>query len=436
MTQLPTEFLRGWSSAAAWDEGQKLAIRLPLPLVPLRRYCDVSVRENKRAGYFTILIKHEEPFTGSQVGRNAWQTETDFSLDGNALSEGKRVRILERNWSAVKSITVRAKHNLEQFLRREPTAPNQMQVRVMPWGFELRLHRSPRGWQGLGSHFPHPLDVLETIKRHPWHGNGTSAADLKAFQKTWELAERECGRERVQQAMHRFMMTGYRTCVHGLDASQVYSATNALKYLIAREGGLPEHLQPNYDEEEEYQDMRKIDKPTPSDVPFGLFAGENLLTCQFEDGGKGYAYFAGGVTAEVGDYVVVASPYGDGCFDKESGGYLKVVRVTSTDVSADAAKNVTKWVIGKVDMTTYRERRKKLDELQAIDAQIERAKKDAMKELELAQLASIHPGLKALLDQRQNLVATGQGQSLVKGQEPPQVFFGAGFGSAGNGGIG
>lgn len=150
--------------------------------------------------------------------------------------------------------------------------------------------------------------------------------------------------------------------------------------------------------------MKSTNRTTAEDLPFGLVAGEQIVNCEFEDQGvKSYGYFAGGLKLDVGDYVVVASPYGDGVFDEESQGYLKVVRVTSIDPNADSIRKAAKWVISKVDVTEYRNRRAMVEKLKTLDAQIAVAKREAMKVLELKQLMDLSPELKELITARLSL---------------------------------
>lgn len=160
----------------------------------------------------------------------------------------------------------------------------------------------------------------------------------------------------------------------------------------------------------ETEDMRKIDTTTAETVPAALVVGQAVVRCTFDDGGKEYGYFAGGIELKEGDAVVVASPYGEGpnsnrgTFDEACGGYLKVVRVSSVEPNVDAIERAAKWIIGKVDTAEYVQRRERIEELRTLDAQIKRAAREATQRLELEQLKAVSPELTALLAKRDEML--------------------------------
>jgi len=158
----------------------------------------------------------------------------------------------------------------------------------------------------------------------------------------------------------------------------------------------------------ETEDMKHIDDTTAATLPSALVAGQAVVRCTFDDGGRTYGYYAGGLELKDGDAVVVASPYGDGpgnrgTFDEGCGGYLKVVRVVSVEPDVQSIERAAKWIIGRVDTAEYVARRLRIEELQVLDAQIQRAAREAQKLVELEALKAVSPELTALLAKRAEL---------------------------------
>lgn len=346
--QLPTPWLKvhGASVKAGSSE---LHINLPLWLLPTRRYCQVRAM-TVHSGLPAIEVTHEEPFKTAVSGRNAWQSKWSHSVfvpNGQALPG----RQLDRRWDRITGSPYtleRIQKTLGYPRRYEEGTEVEVLVRVTPEGFQLMLplRNQPESLKGLGVPAMQS-QLIRALASHPNHGSKSP--------KTYPQ----------------------------------HSHINARCTI------------------KETEDMKKIDNNTAADIPFGLFAGQKIVSCQFSDGGLDYAYFAGNLDLAEGDYVVVASPYGDGgaCFDEESGGYLKVVRVVSVDENLEGVQKAAKWVIGKVDLVEYRERRQKVEQMRTIEARIHRAAADARKRLELDALVAVSPDLKALLAERDALAS-------------------------------
>jgi len=124
-----------------------------------------------------------------------------------------------------------------------------------------------------------------------------------------------------------------------------------------------------------------------------------VVRCKFDDDkfSRSYAYFTDDPTIEVGDFVVVVSPSGPGV--RSDAGYPKVVRVTSTTETVDGITKVREWIVGKLDLSAYTERREREEKRQVLIAKIQRAAEEARGQFDLQQLAATSPELKALLDQ-------------------------------------
>ena len=74
--------------------------------------------------------------------------------------------------------------------------------------------------------------------------------------------------------------------------------------------------------------------------------------------------------------------------------------MVSVEPTPDAIQRAAKWVIGRVDVTDYRDRRRKVEELKTLDAQIKVARAQAMRQLELQQLRALSPELDQLIAKR------------------------------------
>lgn len=124
-----------------------------------------------------------------------------------------------------------------------------------------------------------------------------------------------------------------------------------------------------------------------------------IVRCKFEDDARqSYAYFTDDPTIDVGDFVVVVSPNGPGVRATDIG-FPKIVRVTSTTETVDSVAKVREWIICKIDLSGYAERRERDEKRRVLIAKIERAAEEARGRFDLQQLAANSPELKALLDQ-------------------------------------
>lgn len=341
-TNLPTSWIRDLPIVGVYSErANRLSIRLPAWLVPVRRCCEVIVSSHAQG--IMIRVQHGDVFVQPCPGHNAWQASC---INASCIGYGPRAnkmtttRTLDRPWSAVlgqPSTIASLQRAIQSGVRLSYL------VRVTPEGIELLVAGEDR-LHGLGDHLgPHDkVAIKNALRGHPNHGSPTNYNGMAI------------------------------RCVTTI----------------------------NHEEEE--NTMTTIDTTTSNDLPFGLIAGERIVQVEFTDGGKrSYAYFAGGLNLALSDFVVVASPYGsDGVFDEESGGYLKVVRVTSLDATVDGIKKAAKWVIAKVDVADYRARRARVEELRVLDERIIVAKREALKSLELKSLMELSPELAELVAKR------------------------------------
>lgn len=343
MTTLPTGWLRDVPCASVrLDHHDRIAVTLPAGLVPTRR--DVEMRTFQGPpGCLVLELIHGDVFKQSRPGYNAWQTTHEGYYPGRPGPI--KVRQVERKLDRLHGSYEDRRRLMEVLKEYSSCDRPDVLIRVTPEGFQLLLHPTPIALRGLGTKGL-SSGLRELIRNHPRHGDRASP--------------------------HSHFHSGLPNC---------------------------RCAYPDFNQE--IHTMRKIDTTTALELPFGLIGGQSIVQCEFSDGGvKDYAYFAGGLVLAEGDYCVVASPHGDGVFDEESGGYLKVVRVVSTTPSPEGVRKAAKWVISKVDVAEYRDRRRVVEEMRTLDAQIEIARKEALQRLELKQLMDLSPELNDLIAKR------------------------------------
>src|SRR4249919_3070867 len=113
-------------------------------------------------------------------------------------------------------------------------------------------------------------------------------------------------------------------------------------------------------------------------------------------GGTEYSYYCDIPDIEVGDYAIVASPYSSqqpNFRSPELDGYPTVVRVVSTQETVKAVAKAAKWIIQKVDIDRYVQRLSYERQVDVLRAKIEKAKKAALEQAQLASLMSLSPEL-------------------------------------------
>ena len=148
-----------------------------------------------------------------------------------------------------------------------------------------------------------------------------------------------------------------------------------------------------------------------------------IVHCSFGRGNNGrddtYAYYTEDETIKEGDLAVVVAPRNSGLDafsvcrpmtkeERDSGhpqppnapiGYAKIVRVVSTEETVVGIENVREWIVCKLDFADYCERRSIEEKRKVINAKIKRAVAEAREQLDLEDLASRSPALKALLEE-------------------------------------
>lgn len=342
--RLPTPWLRVEGALIRCDGALKLAVEMPTWLTPVRRYCQIRAHVMwVRDGDWMLEVLHEEPYVGPKGGRNAWQGEWSGGRYDPELG--------------------RMPHRRHRPARLLVRRWNQM------WGQAAEV--SSIIHQTYGLHCDIEVDVRVTPE-----GFQLRPARPGAMSRTGE------GQHRLEHCLRSKLNHG----------AGIRSAAD-----------LPTDF-----EEEETIDMRSIDTTTSDQLP-GMFAfGQRIVRCQFDDsrGAKTYGYFAGDLDIKAGDYAVVASPNSSGgdVYDDDAGGYLKVVRVVSVEADVSSVERAAKWLIAKVDTSAYAERRRRIEEVKTLDAQIARARKAAIELLELQQLAALSPALADLIGRRNELM--------------------------------
>jgi hypothetical protein len=127
-----------------------------------------------------------------------------------------------------------------------------------------------------------------------------------------------------------------------------------------------------------------------------------IVSVLFPNNNTEYSYYSDIEGLEVGDFAIVASPHGNeyaaGRFrSTELDGYPTVVRVVSTQETVKAVNKAAKWIVQKIDIAAYVERLNAERQLEVLRAKIEKAKKAALEQAQLATLRTLSPELDALV---------------------------------------
>lgn len=148
-----------------------------------------------------------------------------------------------------------------------------------------------------------------------------------------------------------------------------------------------------------------------------------IVRCKFDNHGSGlYSYYTDDKTIKEGDLVVVVVPQNrNGDAFTVSGaqlpakegeapqppaapmGYAKIVRVMSTEETVEGVEKVREWIVCKLDFEEYSDRRAIEEKRKVLNAKIKRAVAEAKEALEMDDLVSRSPELKALLEQAEKL---------------------------------
>lgn len=390
--RLPTDFLFGVTGVSVAYDGRDLVVVMPTRLVLDRRYAMARVTQHGARAYAVdVELYHREPYAGPVPGRNAWQEKT------TPYAGCPSTRTLDQRRANMHAGTEEAAlRRLHSLTMGGPAGHSRVLVRVTPEGFQLRVFRDAEAMRGQGSPYYDRPDGMDRCGSHMPLG----VRNDRLYQVRPELRHAdalEYGTETGRWRGRGFLPP--QAMPINCRSRLVENVTQA----IAHDNHLYDAV-PYLSTENE---TMKTDTTTSDTLPFGLAAGQKIVQVSFSDGSASeYAYFDGGLDLQVGDFAVVASPYGDsngGIHDDESGGYLKVVRVVSVDPNVEGIRKVAKWIVAKVDVSEYRSRRKRIEDLKAIDAQIALAEREARKALEMSKLRELSPELAALIDAREAL---------------------------------
>ena len=133
-----------------------------------------------------------------------------------------------------------------------------------------------------------------------------------------------------------------------------------------------------------------------------------IVSCKFNVGDKHYAYFTDDPSIGVGDRVLVVAPNGapgNALHDADGKlqGFLVLVTVVSTDETVRDIEHVREWIVGKVDVSVYFERKARQAARDVIEAKIKRALREARERLDISTLAKDDPKLQALVAELEKL---------------------------------
>lgn len=439
--ELPTPFLRGLAGVQVRHSDHKRGIELTLPgpLLPKRRYCQVSVHRERAQGTFLIEVVHEERFSVARRGRNAWQTIHRRDVVG--VPSPPQCTMLDRPWSEVRG-SYEDKEMLSYILGAAgPQGSDTVMLRCTPEGFQFRVYPSRNALRGAGKHLSRQEweDLRRELRKAHMHGGPGEGGPVPLW-GSFDPAHINCRSVIASRHLGKTAMAHYHGMAMRMVETLPEGQPNPVKQywlqdeldLIAscrtdlgRAADKVTHSQAHtpiasgyrmldgicigsintveLSIEEGDSNMKKIDTTTHEALPLSV-AGQRIVRAQFVDGRgqKDYAYYTDDETIAKDDFVVVVSPYGE-VYDDESQGYVKVVKVVSVEETVEAITKASKWIVQKVDLAAYRERMKRIERLKLLDAKIEQAKKEAMRRLELKQLMDMSPELKQLVEERLGL---------------------------------
>lgn len=153
-------------------------------------------------------------------------------------------------------------------------------------------------------------------------------------------------------------------------------------------------------------------KATPQEtaanaVSTALANVSRVVIVQFSGNPQTYAYHTRDESLKEGDLALVISPYGashGGSWKMpELGGYLTIVKVVSIQETAHSINAASKWIVGKLDLTTAFEEARRREEIAVLEAKIKQARKAAEERVKLEQLRELSPELDTLITQLDQL---------------------------------
>lgn len=147
----------------------------------------------------------------------------------------------------------------------------------------------------------------------------------------------------------------------------------------------------------------------PADV---RYIGVRFLSGSINNGpGNTYTYLSQDQSIEVGDHALVMSPSG-----------LATVKVVSTNATRQGIEHAYKWLVSRVDpavLEAYKSREVRQAEIETLNLQIARQRKQAIARLNERALAEADPELARLLAQRDAL------EGVVPAEKPAEASFGS-----------
>jgi hypothetical protein len=114
-----------------------------------------------------------------------------------------------------------------------------------------------------------------------------------------------------------------------------------------------------------------------------------MITVKFPGHTQFYAHLTDIEGIEVGDTLVVESA---------SSGFI-CVTVASVDDADDSIEQVTKWIVGKVDVAGYRDRLEKLERRKLLMAKLKKMQAEVLEADQFATLIKLVPGAAALVEE-------------------------------------
>lgn len=114
-----------------------------------------------------------------------------------------------------------------------------------------------------------------------------------------------------------------------------------------------------------------------------------IVSVRYADTNREYAYFTDDASIVEGDKVVVVSPHNG----------PQIVTVSSVKETVGAIEKVREWIVCKIDLAAYNARKEREEKREILRAKIERAKKEALAAIDIADLATRSPELAKLIEE-------------------------------------
>lgn len=126
-----------------------------------------------------------------------------------------------------------------------------------------------------------------------------------------------------------------------------------------------------------------------------------VVIVNFAGNPQTYSYHTRDESIQVGDYCLVISPIQDhkrGSWRIQNlNGFLTIVKVVDVKETTHSINMASKWIVGKLDITSALAEAERQEQLAVLKAKIDKARKAAEERVKLEQLRELSPELDSLI---------------------------------------